>query len=135
MSGASWSERLFGGFRRTSERLGENLAGLTGKTRLGDDDLDRIEEALITADLGPAMAARIRERLAARRDTVAGGTEELRKIVAAEIAAERRPGAEPLEVDAFPRPEVILVNGVNQSGTTTTITTSSEQRKSGGTGQ
>ena len=52
MSGPSWSERLLGGFRRTSERLGENLAGLTGKSRLDEDDLDRIEEALITADLG-----------------------------------------------------------------------------------
>src|SRR3546814_4952738 len=121
MGGASWSERLFGGLKRTSERLGENLAGLTGKARLDDDDLDRIEEALITADLGPAMAARIRERLAARRDAVAGGTEELRKIVAAEIAAVLRPVAEPLEVDAFPRPQVILVIGVNGSGKTTTI--------------
>src|SRR3546814_1902881 len=91
------------------------------KARLDDDDLDRIEEALITADLGPAMAARIRERLAARRDAVAGGTEELRKIVADEIAAVLRPVAEPLEVDAFPRPQVILVIGVNGSGKTTTI--------------
>ena len=65
MSGASWSERLFGGLKRTSEKLGENLAGLTGKARLDEDDLDRIEEALITADLGPAMAGRIRERLGA----------------------------------------------------------------------
>lgn len=84
MSSASWSERLFGGLKRTSEKLGENLAGLTGKARLDEDDLDRIEEALITADLGPAMAGRIRERLAARRDAVASGTEELRKIVAEE---------------------------------------------------
>src|SRR3546814_7931308 len=121
MGGASWSERLFGGLKRTSERLGENLAGLTGKARLDDDDLDRIEEALITADLGPAMAARIRERLAARRDAVAGGIEELRKIVADEIATVLRPVAEPLDIDAFPRPQVILVIGVNGSGKTTTI--------------
>ena len=58
MSGLSWSERLLGGLRRTSERLGENLSGLTGKSRLDDEDLDRIEDALITADLGPTMAAR-----------------------------------------------------------------------------
>jgi fused signal recognition particle receptor len=121
MSGASWSERLFGGLKRTSERLGENLSGLTGKARLDEEDLDRIEEALITADLGPAMAARIRERLAARRDAVASGTEELRKIVAEEIATVLRPVAEPLEIDAFPRPQVILVIGVNGSGKTTTI--------------
>ncbi len=121
MTGQSWSERLLGGFRRTSERLGENLAGLTGKARLDEEDLDRIEEALITADLGPAMADRIRGRLAERRDIAANGTEELRKVVAEEIAAVLRPVAEPLDIDAFPRPQVILVIGVNGSGKTTTI--------------
>lgn len=121
MSGTSWSDRLFSGLRRTSERLGDNLAGLTNKSRLDDDDLDRIEEALITADLGPAMAARIRDRLAERRDSMGHDVEELRRIVADEIALVLRPVAEPLEIDAFPRPHVILVIGVNGSGKTTTI--------------
>ena len=121
MTDASWSERLIGGLRRTSERLGENLGGLTGKASLDTGDLDRIEEALITADLGPAMAARIRERLASGR--FAGPLDDagLRQILAEEIAAVLRPVAEPLEIDAFPRPQVILVIGVNGSGKTTTI--------------
>jgi fused signal recognition particle receptor len=121
MSGASWTERLFGGLKRTSERLGENLAGLTGKASLDADDLDRIEEALITADLGPAMAARIRERLAAGRFDKPFDDAALRKILAEEIAAVLAPVAKPLEIDAFPRPQVILVIGVNGSGKTTTI--------------
>ncbi len=120
MSG-SWTERLFGGLKRTSERLGENLAGLAGKASLDDDDLDRIEEALITADLGPAMAARIRERLAAGRFDKPFDDAALRAILAEEIAAVLAPVAEPLEIDAFPRPQVILVIGVNGSGKTTTI--------------
>ena len=121
MSGLSWSERLLGGLKRTSEKLGENLSGLTGKSRLDDDDLDRIEDALITADLGPNMASRIRGRLSERRDVAANGIEELRSVVAGEIAAVLRPVAEPLDIDAFPRPQVILVIGVNGSGKTTTI--------------
>ena len=121
MNGQSWTERLFGGLKRTSERLGENLAGIASKGTLEPDDLDRIEEALITADLGPAMAARIRERLAAGRFEKPFDDARLRAIVAEEIAAVLAPVAEPLEIDAFPRPQVILVIGVNGSGKTTTI--------------
>ncbi|NJS15367.1 MAG: signal recognition particle-docking protein FtsY [Sphingopyxis sp.] len=121
MSENSWTERLFGGLKRTSARLGENLVGLTGKAVLDADDLDRIEEALITADLGPAMAARIRERLAAGRFEAPLDDARLRVILAEEIAAVLTPVAEPLEIDAFPRPQVILVIGVNGSGKTTTI--------------
>ncbi len=120
MSAGSWSDRLLGGLKRTSERLSENLSGLTGKPNLDAADLDRIEDALITADLGPAMAARIRERLSVKR-TGALDADGLRQIVAEEIATALRPVAEPLEIDAFPRPQVILVIGVNGSGKTTTI--------------
>ena len=118
---SSWTERLFGGLKRTSERLGENLVGLAGKASLDDDDLDRIEEALITADLGPAMAARIRERLATGRFDKPFDDASLRAILAEEIATVLTPVARPLEIDAFPRPQVILVIGVNGSGKTTTI--------------
>jgi fused signal recognition particle receptor len=41
--------------------------------------------------------------------------------VAEEIAAILRPVAKPLDITAFPRPQVILVVGVNGSGKTTTI--------------
>jgi fused signal recognition particle receptor len=45
----------------------------------------------------------------------------IKLAVAEEIAAILRPVAVPLEVTAFPRPQVILVIGVNGSGKTTTI--------------
>ena len=61
MAELSWRERLFGGFKRTSDRLGENISGLFTKATLDDQTLDELEEALITTDLGPAMAGRIRE--------------------------------------------------------------------------
>ena len=64
---ASWSDRVFGGFRKTSERLTDNLAGIVAKTRLTDSQLDDIEDALIVSDLGPRAAARIRDRLAEER--------------------------------------------------------------------
>ena len=116
-----WHERLLGGFRRTSDKLGENLSGLFGKAALDEDTLDQIEEALIASDLGPATAARVRERLTGERFALGLTEARLREIVAEEIAAILTPVADPLEIDAFPRPQVILVIGVNGSGKTTTI--------------
>ncbi len=116
----SWSQRLLGGFKRTSDRLTGNLAGL-GAARLDDATLDDIEEALIASDLGPATAGRVRQRLADGQ--FERNMEELgiRVVVAEEIAKALAPVAKPLEIEAFPRPQVILVIGVNGSGKTTTI--------------
>ena len=121
MTAASWSDRLFGGFRKTSERLSENLAGIVTKARLDEDQLDAIEDALILSDLGPRAAARVRERLAEERFERGLDDAAIKEVVADEIAAILRPVARPLEVVAFPRPQVVLVIGVNGSGKTTTI--------------
>lgn len=121
MSDQRWHDRLLGGFRRTSDRLSENLTGLFTKTALDRATLDAIEDALLASDLGPAMAARIRERLAEGRFERGLDEAGLKAIVAEEIEKALRSVAEPLEIDAFPRPQVILVIGVNGSGKTTTI--------------
>ncbi|NML04637.1 signal recognition particle-docking protein FtsY [Sphingomonas sp. G-3-2-10] len=116
----SWHQRLLGGFKRTSDRLIGNLAGLS-LGRLDDATLDEIEEALIASDLGPGTAAKIRSRLADGQFET--GMEELgiRLVVAEEIAKALEPVSKRLEIEAFPRPQVILVIGVNGSGKTTTI--------------
>jgi len=115
-----WHERLLGGFKRTSDRLVSNLGAL-GVAHLDEATLDEIEEALIASDLGPETAARVRRRLA--EGQFEKNLEELgiRLVVAEEVSRALSPVAEPLEVDAFPRPQVILVIGVNGSGKTTTI--------------
>ena len=121
MSGQSWTDRLFGGFRKTSERLTENLSGIVTKAKLDEAQLDAIEDALILSDLGPRAAARIRDKLANERFERGLDDAAVKQAVADEIAAILRPVAKPLEIVAFPRPQVILVIGVNGSGKTTTI--------------
>ena len=116
----SWHERLLGGLKKTSDRLTGNLVGLSA-ARLDESTLDEIEEALIASDLGPATAARVRTRLS--EGQYERNMEELgiRLVVAEEIEKVLTPVAKPLEIEAFPRPQVILVIGVNGSGKTTTI--------------
>jgi len=121
MSETSWSQRLLGGFAKTSEKLAASLPVVGGGAKLDNATLDEVEDALIMSDLGPAAAGRIRARLAEQRFGLEITTRELREAVAEEIAAILRPVAKPLEITAFPRPQVILVIGVNGSGKTTTI--------------
>ena len=117
----SWLDRLRSGFRKTSDRLGDNLTGLITSARLDDQVLDEIEEALIASDLGPETAAKVRQRLKDERYEGELTEAKVRAIVAEELEKILAPVAEPLEIDAFPRPHVILVVGVNGSGKTTTI--------------
>lgn len=121
MSETPWLDRLRGGFQKTSDRLGQNLTGLFTKSALDPETLDDIEEALIASDLGPATAARVRARLADERFERGLTETAVRQIMAQELEKILVPVAEPLEIDAFPRPQVILVVGVNGSGKTTTI--------------
>ena len=116
----SWLDRLTGGFRKTADRVGENISGLATKQALDTATLDDIEEALIASDLGPEASRRIREAIAARKfDTL--DERGLRTILAEAIEAILTPVAKPLDVYGFPRPHVMLVIGVNGSGKTTTI--------------
>src|SRR5215203_4724451 len=116
----SWLERLTGGFKKTADRIGENLSGLVKEQALDTATLDDIEEALIASDLGPEASHRIRQAIAARRYEQLD-ERGLRSILAEEIEKILAPVAKPLEVWGFPRPHVILVIGVNGSGKTTTI--------------
>lgn len=118
----SWLDRLKSGLTRSSAKLADNLAGLaSGTAPLDEERLDAIEDALITADLGPAVAQRVREKLAGPRFARGIDDKGLKDAVAEDIADILGPYARPLAITAFPRPHVILVVGVNGVGKTTTI--------------
>ncbi|TPE61187.1 signal recognition particle-docking protein FtsY [Sandaracinobacter neustonicus] len=116
-----WLARMRSGLARSSEKLAQNLTFMVGGGRIEAEDLDSVEDALIAADLGPAVAERIVMKLAAAR--LAGDIDmtRVRQVAADEIAAILTPLAKPLLVTAFPRPHTILVVGVNGTGKTTTI--------------
>ena len=116
----SWLDRLRGGFKKTADKVAENLTGLVSQQALDTATLDDIEEALIASDLGPEASRRIREAIATRRFEQLD-ERGLRTILAEEIEAILAPVAKPLEIWGFPRPHVLLVIGVNGSGKTTTI--------------
>ena len=115
-----WWARLTGGLKRTSASIGNAIADLVSKRKLDAAMLEEIEDALIRADLGVAVAAQVSEALAKGRYDKSIDAEEVKQVLASEVETILAPVAKPLAVDSA-KPFVVLVVGVNGSGKTTTI--------------
>ncbi|WP_128290670.1 signal recognition particle-docking protein FtsY [Afifella aestuarii] len=117
----NWLQRLRAGLSKSSSTITSRLTGTFTKRRLDDETLEDLEDILIQADLGVTTATAITERLARERYDKTVGEDEIRNILAEEVAKVLDPVTEPLAIDAAKKPFVILVVGVNGSGKTTTI--------------
>src|SRR5213082_2556738 len=130
--GRSWAELLGddepgarggndgpGFFGRLRDSLCKSRRALTEELALGsfdpadDASWERLEEALIAADVGVPATAELVQRLEARgdgTDLAAGLQEEIARML-----------GEPARLELQERPSVLLVVGVNGTGKTTTI--------------
>jgi fused signal recognition particle receptor len=117
----SWWRRLSSGLKRTSSSIGTAVADLVTKRKLDRAMLEEIEDALLRADLGSAVAARIAAAVGDGRYDKSISADEVKTVVATEVEKVLTLVAHPLEIDAAHKPFVVLVVGVNGSGKTTTI--------------
>ncbi|MDA5192719.1 signal recognition particle-docking protein FtsY [Govanella unica] len=117
----SWLQRLKAGLSRSKTVISEGLTGIFTKRKLDDAMLEELEDLLITADLGVAMASRVTAHLAKTRYDKDISPGEVQDVLAREVTAILEPLARPLVIDSANRPHVILMVGVNGSGKTTTI--------------
>jgi fused signal recognition particle receptor len=105
------------GLGATRRRLLERLDAVLGGGGSTDAVADGLEEVLVAADVGTAMAADL-VRGVRRRAGDAAGPDDLRRALRDEVAAAL--GEEPTALPAS-SPWVVLVTGVNGVGKTTTI--------------
>lgn len=117
----SWFKRLTGGLSKTSSKLTEGITGVFTKRKLDDEAIQDLEDLLVQADLGVPTAMKITDALAATRYNKDITSEEVRNVLAEEVAKLLEPVAVPLEVNSKNRPHVLLMVGVNGTGKTTTI--------------
>ena len=120
-------EELNKGLEKSKESFLSKLARtVVGKSKVDDEVLDRLEEALVTSDVGVETTLNIISRIEGRvaKDKYIG-SEQLNSILKEEIAAllmeKENPELTDFELPPHELPYVILVVGVNGVGKTTTI--------------
>ncbi len=98
---------------------------------LDDDMLEQLEELLISTDMGVDTALRVTANMAEGRMGKKLSTQEIKGLMAQEVARIMEPVARPMPLYAK-KPQVVLVVGVNGSGKTTTIGKLASQFKAAG---
>jgi fused signal recognition particle receptor len=112
-------EQAAGWFARLRDSLGKSRRALTEELAAAafdpadDEAWERLEEALITADVGVPATAELVRRLEARGEVGELGTALVEEVTTL--------FGEPPRLEVGERPAVVLVVGVNGTGKTTTI--------------
>jgi len=120
-------EDLEKGLEKTKQNVFNKLSKvIAGKSKVDEDVLDNLEEALVMSDVGVQTTLKIIKRIEERveRDKYLG-TAELNALLREEIEAllleNNTSDGEDFELPANKKPYVIMVVGVNGVGKTTTI--------------
>ena len=116
----SWLKKLTSGLSKTSARVTSSLSSLLGRSSIDAASIEEVEDALISADLGTAAAARLAERVRRHKFDGEVTAQALAGALADGITEILEPVAAPLGPQSDNRPHVVLLVGVNGSGKTTT---------------
>ncbi|GHT23490.1 signal recognition particle receptor FtsY [Bacteroidia bacterium] len=131
-------DNLEKGIEKTKESLFKKLTrAVVGKSKVDDEVLDKLEEVLITSDVGVETTLKIIKRIEKRAasDKIMN-TDELNLVLKEEIAAlleeNHTDSISDFAAVVTAKPYVIMVVGVNGVGKTTTIGKLAHQFKNAG---
>ncbi len=117
----SWIKKLKHGLGRSASKISTGISVAITHKKLDDELLSNLEDVLISSDIGVHASMALVEGLRAKKYEKDISEEEVKRILADEIAEMLTPVACSLEVDKDKKPYTILMVGVNGSGKTTTI--------------
>ena len=115
-----WFARLREGLSKSSRSITGSIGSIFTQRKLDATTLQELEDVLIQADLGLPVSERIIAEVSRGRFDKEISAEEVKAILASEVARVLRPVEIPFTFGAE-KPYVILVVGVNGGGKTTTI--------------
>lgn len=125
-------KKLTRGLEKTASGLKNNIKSALFDKKLDAQTCDDLEDALLQADMGAAVAEKLIRPLREGKFSQDITPEEVQAHLRENITEVLRPVARPLEIDENIRPYVILMVGVNGSGKTTTIGKLSKMMLDGG---
>lgn len=116
-----WLEQFKSGFKKTSQKLGSSFKRLVGRSKVDQETLDLINDALIMADLGPSTANELTEKTRKYFKGHAFDLDMLRSFLhdsLLDILKKQEHGMPSLSDQ---KPHVFFISGINGSGKTTSI--------------
>lgn len=107
--------------KRSSEKFSASLKEIFTHKKLDESTLEHLEELLIVSDMGVEVATKITAKLKEKKFEKTIDESELKIFLIAEIEKILKPCQKILQLNESKSPQVIVFNGVNGSGKTTTI--------------
>ena len=115
-------EKFKAGFKKSAENFATGLKEIIIKKEIDDKSLDKIEEFLISSDVGIEAASEIKSIISQEKiDPNLDSIQEINKILKNYIISVMKPLEKSEFFNKKSNLNVILVSGVNGSGKTTTI--------------
>lgn len=105
---------------KTSSGISEGLENIFVKKKLDEETLEKLEEAMIMADMGAATSNYIIEKFSKEKFKENASLEEIKKALAEIIAEELKP-SEKVFAPENKKPFVMIFVGVNGNGKTTSL--------------
>ena len=112
----SWLKKLTSGLSKTSAKVTASLSSLLGRPAIDAASIEEVEDALIAADLGTRVAARLAEGVRRHKFDGEVTAPALAAALADGITEILDPVAMPLDIDPAKRPHVVLLVGLSGDG-------------------
>lgn len=115
-----WFQRIKKGLSKSSEKLTTGISSIfTRGKKIDVSTLEELEDLLIQADLGLSVTTELINDIEKRRFKQDITSEEVQRLLCESIYERVKNFARPFLLDSIPKPQVIMMLGVNGVGKTT----------------
>ncbi len=106
---------------KTSTLISKQISQIFTHKKLDEAMLEELEDLLITSDIGAKTASKIIKDLKSKKFNKEISDDEIKKFLSDELVEILLPCQKTLQINSDLKPQIIIINGVNGAGKTTSI--------------